>query len=889
MRTLDLTYSDQAILNALLVQHEEAVCINQNNFNALLDDARVPQGRRQQLQDLFAWLLYFHQKTSSVLLDNVAFNSATPFASFIDWGNVEHFVIKNILSGAESDCDKEIFFEKLRTMVWQADENAWCQFDLGETLRRLEHDAPFNCWPAEIRRLALFTLNINSASNPANFSGANLSGLDLSGIDVSYANFSNANLKKVNLSGALCNGSNFLNANLLGANLEKAVGFSACFDGANLNQATLIDADFYSSSFKSASLSNANLQRTNLVEADLSRLTAKEANFSEAKLDMSDCTSADFLCADFSCASLASANLTQASFICAEFNQAYLMDAIIQEAHLSEAIFDGAVLIGASLKAADLASAKLDNANIERGDLTGACLCDATFHGANLTNTIFVDTEIDGADFSHAHFGSQLCFIFTDAEFSFDVLNDENLDKHFNHLDNDVSTLLSIHGVSDQYQAQKVEIIGAIIGRLHQAQRAGTDLSGVVASLADFFFSHHIYHQHQAIADFLNSYLIPDRITHGERAPLGRIDNIATLKMLSYHLLKNAQQPDWLLQHQGLINQLLVNLRLNQETFDLYTELKTLVCNHALVKQVLSIPVAHLLTGDEYFFVHPNGLQVFVCDEKLLVPIAMNASVENGMVMPLWSAYWFFTRSNLNENFELTKIDSMLDEVLHPYTLLAHSYAASDPKGIRADFIRLVLPSSVVSVLDMPVSTRDYGQLFLDDCQRSSVGEQMKLTSFLDQSALAEKFNTLFIGYTPPMIKPEHTNQIWLTFLSKTPALSDTPYHRSVLLFSLATFYTHACSSQIFGEELDSPQILRLYASGLLREAYSLAPNFFDARQENAAQIYDEWQNKLLGRNREFTCTAILSEKMISHIDAKSLGNHTVEKIFIDIYPMAWR
>ena len=231
----------------------------------------------------------------------------------------------------------------------------------------------------------------------------------------------------------------------------------------------------------------------------------------------------------------------------------------------------------------------------------------------------------------------------------------------------------------------------------------------------------------------------------------------------------------------------------------------------------------------------------------------------------------------------------MLDEVLHPYPLLAYSYAASDSKGIRADFIRLVLPNLVGVGANMVVDTKDYGQLFLDSCQRSVMGRDMKLTAFADQSALVGKFNVAFLAYAPPMIKPEHTGQIWLNFLSKMPILSDTPYHQAVLLFSLATFYTHASSSQIFGEELDSPNILRLYASGLLREAYSLAPDFFGACQEGAVPVYDEWQNKLLGSNREFTCTAVLSEKMISHVDEKGLGNSTVKKIFTEIYPIAWR
>lgn len=887
MRTPSLTYSDRAIYEAILAQRQEGLHINPDSFNAFLDDVRVPQEARQKLHNLFAWLLYFHEKASSAQPNNSSFDSGIPFSLPINWPNVERFLTTSILSGVELGCDKESFFERLRELVSQTNKSSWHHFNLSNNLHRLSHEI-FNDWPTEIKRLVLFTLPMSNPNQAANFSGTDLSGLDLRGIDISYAHFANATLYGTDFSGAICKESHFLNANLRHAKLEKVWGVSASFEGADLSHTVLTDADFRGANFQCASLLYANLQRANLAEANLRQLSAKDANFSEVKLDLSNCTAADFLCADFSRASLNGADLSQANFICAELNQAHLMNARMREANFSEAIFDGAVLTGAQLQATDLESANLNNAKIEHANMTGTNLCDATFHEANLANTIFFNVDCHGADFSRANFGSQLHFQFADNAFSFDVLSDEILDRHFNHLDNDTSTLLSIHGISTQYTAQKVEIVGGMIERLHQAQRAGTNLSGVAASLADFFFSQHIYYQHSAVAEFLAAWLIPNRIAHWEQAPLGRINNVATLKMLSSQVLKSIQQPDWLLQHQCFINQLLVNLRPNPMTLDLYTEIKTVMSNHALVKQVLSTPIAHLLTDDEYFFVHPDGLQVFVCDEKLFAPIAMNAD-HNGMTMPLWSAHWLFSRPNLHAHFEFKKIDGMLDEVLPSYPLLAHSYAASDPKGIRADFIRLVLPNLVDVGANMAVDTKDYGRLFLYSCQRSVIGCDMKLTSFSDQSALVGKFNVAFVAYAPPMIKPEHTGQIWLNFLRKMPMLSDTPYHQAVLLFSLATFYTHASSSQIFGEELDSPNILRLYASGLLREAYSLAPDFFGTCQEGATLVYDEWQNKLLGSNREFTCTAVLSEKMIGHVDEKSLGNSTVKRIFTEIYPIAWR
>ncbi len=925
-----LTYSDRNIFDTVFPQHQEEVAANRNNFNLLLDSAYLPQDTRRKLQDLFAWLLYFNDKANAAQSSHhFSFNSQAPFTSSIHWPNVERFVIENISRGVEFGCDKEIFLEDLRTMVLQADQNAWQQFDLEKKLRLLQHTPSFNHWPAEIKRLAMFTLNVNSESAVANFSDANLSGLDLSGIDVSYANFSNANLEGVNFSGATCNGSNFSNANLVRANLNEVVGFSACFKNANLNKAILTEADFYNADFTGANLHAAHLERANLAEATLESVAARNAQFSDANLNKVDALKGDFchavfdradlteallihvvarnaqfsdanlstvdaLCGDFCHAVFDRADLTEAIFTQAELDKAHLLHAQMEDARFDGATFQSAVLIGSSLRNADLEGAKLELADLEGADLTGANLSDATFHNANLTGANVLDVDCDGTEFSGAIFGDQLRLDFSEDIFYRDLLTDEMLDRHFNHLDNHASTLLSIDSISNQYQTQKIELVGKMIRQVHEAQRAGIDLSGVVASLADFLFTREMYHSHPAISTFLTTWLMPDRVKHWERVPLGDISNPHAMTMLSRHLLREVDQPHWFLSHQGFINQVLVFFHTKAEAFegatlDLYNELKANVHHDPLIKQVCATEVAHLFTGDEYFFVHPNGLQVFVCDEKLLAPIITNPRCENEMPMPLWSAHWFFTRSNLNENFNLTKIDGALDEVLHPYPLLAHSYAASDPKGIRADFIRLVLPSPTDVAMAELAETKDYGKLFLDACQLSTVGDSVKLTSIAEQTALSEKFAAFFSTPEPPTITTLHAEQLWGNFLKKNAHIDDTAYHRATLFFSLGAFYVHASSSQIFGEELDSPQILRFYASALLREAYSLAPHFFGDHQESAAQVYDEWQDQLLGRNGGFTCTAVLSEKMINHIDAKSLSNSTVEKILTDVYPIAWR
>ena len=90
-----------------------------------------------------------------------------------------------------------------------------------------------------------------------------------------------------------------------------------------------------------------------------------------------------------------------------------------------------------------------------------------------------------------------------------------------------------------------------------------------------------------------------------------------------------------------------------------------------------------------------------------------------------------------------------------------------------------------------------------------------------------------------------------------------TDSEKAQSLISLALFFTHLSSSNRFGNEQDSPLVLRYYASALLARAQALDASVFVAsRLTSGEDRYKRWQNKLLGEAGEFSCTAVLYTEM---------------------------
>src|SRR5471030_1353465 len=95
-------------------------------------------------------------------------------------------------------------------------------------------------------------------------------------------------------------------------------------------------------------------------------------------------------------------------------------------------------------------------------------------------------------------------------------------------------------------------------------------------------------------------------------------------------------------------------------------------------------------------------------------------------------------------------------------------------------------------------------------------------------------------------------------------------------LLCLAALFTKYSSSAVFGTETESPEVLRQYAYALMAKAHSL-----DGSLVNAA-TFANWTNRLLGLNKAFTCSAVLSNLMVEHIRSR------FPAVLSGIMPPAW-
>jgi hypothetical protein len=95
--------------------------------------------------------------------------------------------------------------------------------------------------------------------------------------------------------------------------------------------------------------------------------------------------------------------------------------------------------------------------------------------------------------------------------------------------------------------------------------------------------------------------------------------------------------------------------------------------------------------------------------------------------------------------------------------------------------------------------------------------------------------------------------------------------------FLLSTKFAKLTSSYYFGEEENSPDALRAYAAGLMIKAHELDQSVFGSTEKSQSTTFKDFMQRLLGGDDAFTCTAVLSRKMLEH--AK---NHENIKMQVD-------
>jgi uncharacterized protein YjbI with pentapeptide repeats len=229
----------------------------------------------------------------------------------------------------------------------------------------------------------------------ADLGGVNLDGADLTGAIVTDTKLTNVSINRATLAGL----------NLSGADLSGSAGLKPNFSGATLTGARMIRVKMPGADFSGCNLEEAVLTGADLPAAQFHAVRARAIDLSAANLQRIQADeSADFSHAEFGGADAAGAIFDMSNLDFVDFRSATLVGAQFEGTSLRGANFDRANLTDAMLDSANLQNANLTNANLLRASLEGADATDARLNGANMFEagfwlTVFVRTELAGANF----------------------------------------------------------------------------------------------------------------------------------------------------------------------------------------------------------------------------------------------------------------------------------------------------------------------------------------------------------------------------------------------------------------------------------------------------------------------------------------------------------
>lgn len=261
------------------------------------------------------------------------------------------------------------------------------------------------------------------------FSGCDLTGADLSGLDFTGANLSrtmmesadlshtildnatlvqtllartqmdhtslrHAVLNEVTLAQANCHGCDFS-----GATLNSLITEGARFEGCNFNQVTLTNQ-----TFDETSLINCDFSSASLDNVIFSGMTLDSPNFSSARLHKSCFIDSQLIRAFFEAAQLQRCSMIHCQADDADFTRASLENCAFTAAtSLKRGCFSHAKLTQCNLRQTPLNLADLSFSMLEGCDLSEAVLQLATLYRSQASNSLFIRTNLEGADLKQAN------------------------------------------------------------------------------------------------------------------------------------------------------------------------------------------------------------------------------------------------------------------------------------------------------------------------------------------------------------------------------------------------------------------------------------------------------------------------------------------------------
>ena len=718
-----------------------------------------------------------------------------------------------------------------------------------------------------------FTL-MGACLGAAHLEGADLSGADLEGANIEIANLEGANLNKANLAGANLEGANLAGAHLDGANLDGVNLKDANLNCSNLfcnnpNAAATLDdtlkylymfcahldgtlkyANLEGAKLIGAKLVGYNLEGVNLMKADLLRVDLKGANLSGACLNFANLEGANLSGANLYKANLEGANLKGANLKGANLSGANLSGACLNFAHL-----DGANLSGANLYKASLDGANLSGANLSGANLSGACL---DFADLNLAN-------LDGANLSGAHLDrvNLLDIIFNESNnIKFDSKSVITLKFNKHNTDSVANYISIISAMNDEYKEIKLDLMGQVLGFVSFWE--GVFLS-VYPLLECILLDQSIDYSPVLINRPLFANKFINNIIDKVGGKVFSFSDRSLLFLLNYlSAINDSDKRSFMTKNNNAFIQIVhfgkksTNeqiIALNNTLYSWYLE-NIVPSAYEHIKRIMDEESKNYLIfkqQEDYLCVSSRYLSKFAHGEKVDERDEEGGPVNwDGII--LIKNDMCVTAKNLN-----------LYETFETFEIFSEKYLEERKKTGFTNLLKLLNLGDYYNYFVAAIDSKVSATKLIDS--RSEVKLNRVFSQFIDQKGA---FQLVGAGAAVITLKAEHLKAI----LNASEMANSTSDDKAKLFLLLSGIFAYYSSSSFFGTEEASPNALRYYAYGLMKEAHKL--NSDDAIVSDAN--FADWQNRLLGiQNNAFTCTAILSSTIMSHC-----------KSFNDFYRFAW-
>src|SRR5471030_1478517 len=531
---------------------------------------------------------------------------------------------------------------------------------------------------------------------------------------------------------------------------------------------------------------------------------------------------------------LQKANLTGASLSEANLDGANLSEANLRGANLSGANLTGADLFKTNLRGADLVGANLGGANLSEANLKGADLCGANLNRANLSNILQ-----EGALLKLPEWNSII------------------LDAYLNHINNPESgsLLTMMDSIDEQYADVKLRMARELMTSL-QNTTAGT--SSVALPLMDIL-SKPPYTDDAEINLWLGT--LCERYLsqyNGQVLP----ENAGVFNQ-SVDLF--TRRPALMFTHNGAFIQIIAQGMAENSTPAMKEKAAGLYETYLRDGRIKAYSTLEDFGNGEgkpdwRYKDAVNFILLSAQPARVSAMLLSLASLE-GMLSPQVGTEW--------HNVYLYKDGVNLSPAESPPSgeLFAKAFPLfNDPYQHMQNKAKFLLLLKVLNLGSLETA-------FV--CAAGAKYSATKLVSATHQKTLKGIFAPK-LTYSPGAGRYGLNDAHYEELLGAYGLASASDGEKGKTLLCLAALFTKYSSSAVFGTETESPEVLRQYAYALMAKAHSL-----DGSLVNAA-TFANWTNRLLGLNKAFTCSAVLSNLMVEHIRSR------FPAVLSGIMPPAW-